>query len=174
MNEIHELNTDWIDNFEDLDNSYKLFYCEDLKTIKIHYIYLNKQNEIEKVKKEKILLKTSNNISRDELIKILKDNKTVDNKLYSILSILKYNIDIEPGDINYYLKTQQSDDTFIKLVSNIDSIPFKKSITMFHSLNNIFIIFCEKNIHIDTKNNTKRIYFRHIHGNRNKTRHNIH
>ena len=96
---------------------------------------------------------------------------------YTVLSILKYNIDIEPADVAYYIKNNvEKDETydFLKSVKNIDAIPLNKSISMFQDLNDIIIIFYEKLINdkIDDARqhtHTKRIYIKTIRGNKRRT-----
>ena len=61
-----DLDTKWIEEFESLDNNYKTFYAEDIMHIKFHYIYINKENNIDKVKEETVLLRSPNYISREE------------------------------------------------------------------------------------------------------------
>jgi hypothetical protein len=93
------------------------------------------------------------------------------------LSILKYNIDIDPSEIQHFLKNSQDKNIFLKSLTNIDAIPLEKSISMFQDLNEIIIIFYEKPTPNPNKsgatpsasNSTKRIYLNTIKGNKRKT-----
>jgi hypothetical protein len=176
--EDKQLDSKWIEDFELQDKNYESFYTEDINYINFHCIYVNKNNDIEKIKEEKLLMKTPNYISRDEMIGILKKNSIINNKRYIVLSIVKYNINLEPSDINFFLKpSKQLDSTFLTSVTNIDAIPLEKSISMFQDLNDIFIIFSEtigKSTKIDTKsiNNTRRVYINKRNG-RKKTLRNM-
>ena len=172
-----DLDTKWIEEFESVDNNYKTFYAEDILHIKFHYVYVNKENAIDKIKEETILLRAPNYISREELIGILKKNNKLSETNYTVLSILKYNIDIEPADVAYYIKNNvEQDETydFLKSVKNIDAIPLNHSISMFQDLNDIIIIFYEKPIN-DKKdehrqqNQTRRIYIKTIRANKRRT-----
>ena len=87
-----ELNDDWINNFDKNDNLYKDFYKDNLYYINIDFIYINRNNEIEKIKQESVLLSVQNYITRDELIGLLKRNSIDNNIKYSLMSLLKYNI----------------------------------------------------------------------------------
>ena len=159
-----KLDSKWIEDFELQDKKYESFYTEDINHINFHCIYVNRNNDIEKIKEEKLLMKTPNYISRDEMIGILKKNSIINNKRYLVLSIVKYNINLEPSDIHFFLKPSKNlDSTFLTSVKNIDAIPLERSISMFQDLNDIFIIFSEtveKSTKIDTKtlNNTRRVY----------------
>jgi len=172
-----DLDTKWIEEFDSLDEKYLPFYSEDITSIKFTHIYVNKDSEVEKLKKDSLLLKQPNYISREEIIGILKSNSKVADKSYSVLSILKYNIDIDPSEIQYFLKNSQDKNIFLKSLTNIDAIPLEKSISMFQDLNEIIIIFYEKPKPTPDKsgttssgsNLTKRIYINTIKGNKRKT-----
>uniref|UniRef100_A0A6C0AZY0 Uncharacterized protein n=1 Tax=viral metagenome TaxID=1070528 RepID=A0A6C0AZY0_9ZZZZ len=167
--DINELDTSWIDEFESLDEDYKSFYLEDIITIKIQYIYVNKENGIDMIKEESILLHKPNIISREELIGILKRNNIQSEKKYATVSILTYNMDIEPSDISAYIKDPSS---FLTSVQHIDDIILHQSISMFHDLNNLIILFYEKSNQsktVNMHNLTKRIFLNSIHGKRKKT-----
>ena len=45
---IEDLDDSWINELEKIDNEYNNYYSEDLSFIKIHSIYINDNNEIEK------------------------------------------------------------------------------------------------------------------------------
>jgi hypothetical protein len=171
--EKNELDASWIEEFESLDEDYKSFYLEDITYIKIHYIYVNKENDTEMMKEETILLREPNIISREELIGILKKNNANAGKQYAILSILKYNMDIDPSDIQSYLEGAIDQSTFLTTVQHIDTIVLNRTISMFQDLNNLVILFCEKDSHrgsaLSVKSLTKRIYLKSIHGKRKKT-----
>ena len=159
--EIEDLNTEWIDNFNKIDEEFKNYYCEDLTFIKINYVYINSINEIDMVKEEKHLLKKVGTLSKEELLQIIKQNCFVNGQKYSLLGILKYNIDIEPKNIKQLFKFDNNNNNFVPYfssVKNIDSIAFEKSIAMFHDINQIFILFhqliCLPN---NNNNNNKKI-----------------
>jgi hypothetical protein len=168
------LDSKWIDDFQSQDKEYEKYYKNDLHHIKLHCIYVNANNEIERIKKEVVHLRSVNYVSREEIIGILKRNSISNNQRYSVLSILKYNIDIEPSDVPFFLmdrssSSSSSSNTFLTSIKNIDAIPLNQSINMFSNLNNLFIIYNEKvmlannNINNNNKNThphntTKKIY----------------
>ena len=67
-----ELNDEWINNFEKTDKLYEDYYKDDLYYINLKFIYLNRKNEIEKIKQEPFLMTTKNYILREEILGILK------------------------------------------------------------------------------------------------------
>jgi hypothetical protein len=82
------------------------------------------------------------------------------------ISILKYNITLNPEDIHLFLRTDNFDyynDIFFKSLKNIDTIVFDNTIIAFQDLNTLFILFYEKdknNIMTTNMNNTRKIYLR--------------
>jgi hypothetical protein len=163
------LNDDWIRDYENTDKMYHDFYKDDLYYINIHYMYINKDNEIDKINSESFIMSQPNCITREEILGILKKNTMNNNKTkqYSLLSILKYNIFLNEQDISSFLKCDSSyldnyNEAFLTSVKNIDSIYFDKTIHMFHDLNDLFIIFYENpKQHNQTHNVTKKIYLNH-------------
>lgn len=160
------LDESWINDFEQTDNLFCKFYKEDNYYIYIQYIYINKHNEIETMKKELLLTENPNIISREEMIYLLKKNSINNHKSYNLLSLLKYNITLSPQEIKLFL-TKNSDscytDDFLQNLKTIDDIFFDKTINMYQDLNNLFIIFYEKTNVNTVKNTTKKIYLQKSH-----------
>lgn len=156
----NELDDDWITHFEKSDKIYKDFYKDDVYFLNIHFVYVNKTNEIDFVKEESFLMSEKNYIKRDELIRILKHNMIVDNTKYSLLSVLRYNVTMEPDEILPFLKSEGYNENFLFAIKNIDDIKFEKTINTFQDLNDLMLIFYEKeNPKTKNANNmTKKIY----------------
>ena len=148
------LENEWIKEFESIDKGYENFYTEELNYMKVHCIYIDKNDNIQKITDEKLFMTNKNCISREEIIGILKRNSE---QKYTILSLLKYNIDIEPLDIKHFLKNQGQFE-FLQVVKNIDTIPLNNSINMFHDLNTLFVIFYEKEQKQTKQSSTKKIF----------------
>jgi len=158
-NNISDFNLDtrWIQEFESIDYNYKHFYNEVVGDIKICSIYVDKNNNIENIKQEILELSRENVITKEEIIKIIKQNSINQKKRYTLLSLLKYNIDLEASNVVHYLKQKQSStDAYLTLVKNIDNIPLNNTINMMQDLNTIFILFYEKNS--ISNNTTKKVY----------------
>lgn len=152
-NSIQKLDTNWIEEFEKIDNQYEIFYNEDVSFISFHYVYIDRFNTVQTMKEEKLFMEKKNMLSRDELIRILKKNSFHNDIRYNVLSILKYNLDVNPGDVEHFLSSNNST-SYLSIIKNIDSIPFEKTITMFQDLNDIIILFNEK---CKSRDKTKRI-----------------
>ena len=165
---IEDLDLSWIKEFEKLDNEYKMYYTEDISFIRIHTIYINTNNEIDKIREEKLLLKTHGTLDKEELLTIIKHNSFSNEIKYSLLSILKFNINIEPIFLNTFLRNKNPaiGAPFLQSIKHIDTIKFEKSISMFHDINELIIIFHQKvykpinfgSSNKDTNNKTKKVF----------------
>ena len=165
--DIEDLYISWINEFEKIDNEYNIYYTEEISFIKIHCVYINNNNEIEKITEEKIFLKTPGLLQKEELLGIIKYNLCLNQMRYSLLSILKFNINLEPTHLKTFLKNKNTNigDKFLTSIKNLDTIKFDKSITLFHDINEVFILFNKKKIlsmdNFDKQylfNRTKKIY----------------
>jgi hypothetical protein len=173
------LDDSWINDFENNDKPYNDFYKDDIHTVNINILYVNKNNDIEKVSEEVFFMKTPNVISREEIIGLIKKRNINNGNDYSLLSILKYNITLNPEDVNSFSKSKPNnfDDynsNFLTTIKHIDTIFFDKTIITFQDINTLFIIFYEKNKDNSTRNNnsntTKKIYLRRrLNSNNKKT-----
>jgi hypothetical protein len=165
------LDTSWINDFEKIDKDYETFYLEDLQYVNLTILYINNVNEISKIKEEKFFMKTPNVISREEIIGILKRNNNQNKKTFHMMTILKYNIDLEPLEVRKFLLEKDKDkgkidaSQYLSVIKFVDEIHWNKSITMFHNINNLYIIFYENvdtqkenNTKNNAKNKTKRVY----------------
>ena len=164
-----KLNDDWIKNFEKTDKLYQDFYKTDLYYVNLKFVYINRENEIVKIRQEPFLMSKPNYISREEIVQILLKYSFIDNLRYSLLSILLYNFTLDPDDIKNFLMNTKDADTelaeganYLKAIKNIDAITFGKTINMFHYLNDLILIFYEKQKHEKNKqtnnNYTKKVY----------------
>jgi hypothetical protein len=175
---FENLDNGWIKDFEKTFKLYEDFYKDDIYFTNIHYIYINKHNNIEKISEDRFLFTTPNLISREEILRILKKNTCYNNKQYTILSILKFVVNLEPDEIKDFLRNDIitdntssntfSNDNFLQTIKNIDAINFDKSINMFHDLNDLFFIFYEKTVS-NTNNATKKIYLKNSVKNNDRT-----
>ena len=159
-NDITDLDTSWLQEFDKIENEYKNYYCEPLEFINLNCIYLNDKNEITYLHEEKVIFNSQGLLSREEIIGLIKRNSFFNDAKYSLLSILVFNINIEPVNLKTFLRSNKKTigSSFLKSVKNIDSITFDKSISMFHDINNLCLIFYEKEHDINKKHSvTKRI-----------------
>jgi hypothetical protein len=159
----NELNDEWINNFEKTDKLYQDFYKDNLYYVNLKFIYVNRENEIDKIKQESFLMSSPNYISREEIIQILKESSIDNDKRYSLLSILKYNITLDADEIKNFLLFDNEERNYLNIIKNIDAIPFDKTISMFQDINDLILVFYEKSNELkknDPNNVTKKIYLR--------------
>jgi len=101
-------------------------------------------------------MKTPNHISREEIIEILKKNTR---KNYSILYILKYNINLTSLNVKDFLSSPTNYD-FITSLKRIQGVYFDKTIYMFQDMNDLMFIFYENQNTaqpVKKQNSTKRV-----------------
>lgn len=161
-----ELSTDWISEFEIEDKDYKQFYKEKVDTVKVYFLYVNKKHSLFHVKKNKIKL-TNSSLSKNELIQLLKKYRNYENKEYIPLSILKYNLTLQPQYIRDFIYDNY-DKSFLTAENSIEEITWYDSILCLQDINSLYIVFREK----WKKNNsgTKKIYIKSKKLKRSKTR----
>ena len=162
------------------------------KQITFTCIYVNNDNKITNVIKEVIFLQNENIVSRPELVDIIKKGSFFLDKRYSVLSILKYNIigKKENSDSEEEEEAQASDEeeeeeasdantitscisdydidfnsSYLTVIKNIEDIHLDNTLPSFQDLNEILILFYDKNNIADINTNktpsfsqTKRVY----------------
>lgn len=153
---MNEMDNGWIAEFEKDEEIYKDFYKDKLETVKVFYLYVNSKNSIFHIKKEILTLENSK-ITKDALITLLKENMTYNKYKYKPISILKWNINMEPEDVSSYLRNN-SKYNFLNVEDKIDTITFDDSINLFHSVNSLYIVFHESSKSFNNK--TKKIYIK--------------
>lgn len=156
--ELDYLDDSWITQFNNEDKLYQEFYKDDIYFINLKIIYINHCNEIEKIKSNSLLLKDKNKLTQEDLLQILKQHSIDHQKRYSLLSILKYNILLNPEEV---LKHNYGEN-YLQVIKQINDIPFHKTISMFQDLNELIILFYDKQIN-NNHVNTKKVYIKNKH-----------
>ena len=151
-----QFDDDWINKYENEEKKYEIFYPEEVKYLKVNCLYINKKNELEKITEKEINLNKGNKIEKEELVKLIRENDKIDKTKYKLISILIYNFNLENKELKNFLKDNQEFNLLTNL-KNIDDYTFESSLSYFHNLNNIYIVFnaLEKN----NIPNTKRVRF---------------
>jgi hypothetical protein len=164
-----DLDMSWAEDFLEEDTKYADFYEENVTFIQLRILYVDKNSEIIKVKQEMIQLMSPNCVSREELLYIIKTNRTHENKYYGMLSIAKFNIDLHASDLKPFLKSTQKQlgDIYLSTSNQVDTITFNKTIGALQKLNELLIIYYDvKPTMKPNMSATKRIRFTN---SRNKT-----
>jgi predicted transcriptional regulator len=148
--EEEEIDTSWIDHFKKDNEKYSDFYTEEVTNITLFFIYINHKNDVENLSRDLMILDRKNTVMRDQLIQIIKQNQTHNNNnnkyKYKLISLLKYNIDIEPEEI-YNFINNKDDSSFSKRFfiqeKYLNDIIYKNTINIFQDLNSLFFIYKE-------------------------------
>ena len=144
-----DLDISWVEKHERLLNIYENYQREHMDSIKICYIYVNLQSEIEKVICENEYLFFNGNynvIPKERVLQIVQNKKLLDNDLkYTIDNILVYNVSIEPENIQKYVNCE-SVESFLKIYPIVDEIQLPPSIFIFHEINSIYFIFKQNEV----------------------------
>ena len=144
--EEEELDMSWSDEFIKNDKLYEKYYLEDVSFVKIHCIYLDHKYRIFNIKEQQFEMKEKNTIKQSELVSILKNNYINKSKKFSVLSILKYNLDISPLEIQKFIDgdVHSFKDYLTPILSVKEDIVFQKTITMLQDMNDLFILLLLK------------------------------
>ena len=123
---FEDLDISWLYETEKQDNEPAIYYTEDLIYVKLNFIYINRCHEITNMREDKYIFKTPNTLTKEDLIGLIKRNNIINKKTYSLLSILKYNINIEPHNLKYFFKTKNDNigNTYLQSIKHIDNIVF--------------------------------------------------
>ena len=70
---VEDEHDDWLEKIKEKDESYKDFYNEKITNIELNYIYINRRNDIEYIKKNKCII-NENKLSKERLLYLLKTN----------------------------------------------------------------------------------------------------
>tara|TARA_B100001093_G_scaffold24249_1_gene21438 strand:+ start:9723 stop:10226 length:504 start_codon:yes stop_codon:yes gene_type:complete len=153
-----EIEDSWIKNFKEQEFIKKY---EDTIHISIFFIYINRRNELHIIKQGPTYILQSNQFEKQDLIDNIKKNSFVNNQKYKLLSILKYNVDVDANNLEDFL-FKDNYDKYTETIKSLDTILFSNSTKMFNDINSLFILYHEnikpcytKKIKINTKSNRK-------------------
>ena len=168
-----EIDNTWVTDYKKEEEDYNIFYTEKVNTIKMFFMYINTDKTVVNARQEILTLNNDSILRKEQLIHIIKNNQILNNIKYKLFSIVRYNIDLQPDEINKFLSVSVSvsdsntisdsntvsdshtvsdsntDKTYINrfliVDKNIDDIYFADTITIFQDLNSLYIIFKEQN-----------------------------
>lgn len=164
MFNIMNIDKSWIKNFKHQDKK----LTSSLFDIKLIFLYISKNNELEYIKEGSTYILQSPFFDKKDIIKNIKENAVIHKKKYKLLSLLKFNIDIDTENLEDFLSENHNND-YMSNLTNLDNIEFNNSSKMFNDLNNLFFIFYEQP-NIRTNNTTKKIKFTSTSNRNTKTK----
>ena len=149
--ENNDIDISWIDSIEKKEKLYDIFYKEKVKTITIHFIYINQNNEILNMGNQNVNI-INNTFYRKDFVDLIKQKRVFNNKKYLPFIVLKYNINCDTEAIlnNSWNKN------YLTVEKNISDYTFDDSVAMLNDLNSLFIVM--KNY--KPKNKTKKVFIK--------------
>ncbi|MHA2082410.1 MAG: hypothetical protein ACXABD_01515 [Candidatus Thorarchaeota archaeon] len=140
------LDTSWIDDYEDIEKKYEMFYKENIASINVIMIYVNSVLEIEKISQRDLELNTYNTVSKDEILEIVNSNSYVGDIKYKLLSLLTYNISLTHNDLKGFLESDVGDNSreFLHSLTTLEDIHLTPSIQLFQDINSLVVVYYEK------------------------------
>ena len=169
-----------------MDNTINIRELEDVKSVKLTYIYINSENEIEDIMMDEWECASLNMIYQSEIIEILKkyiSNRGKNTNTYTIMSLIQYNVDLPALSINEDGYGEEEGDAIIReFINDEEEIPFfnviktirdiywKPTVSYLKDLNELIIIFyANRDIRIEGSiNKTKKVYLHSIHKHKHK------
>jgi hypothetical protein len=157
---MDEIDTNWIEEYEKKEQEYDFFYKDTVDNIQLYFLYVNLDNEILKVSKETLEL-NNNFLTKEELVHIIKKNEIDKDISYKLTGLLKYNITLDPENIEEFAAISTYNENFLESLKDIHDLHFKDTITIFQNMNGLYFIYQEKAKKL--KSNTKKIYLEKSH-----------
>ena len=151
-----------------LESEYNDFYKEIPTSANVYNIYVDTNNAIKSVVKNKVSLNKYGIVTRDATLDMIQKNKKLlSKKKVRLKAILVYNFTMEPSDILHMMDSNFSIDNYLTEINTLDKIVFKETVHFFSDLNAIYLIFKEPD-----KNtlHTKKVYIKTKKDNRRRTR----
>jgi hypothetical protein len=146
--EISEIDIDetWINDFKKNEELYDDFYKDKVDQIKLFYLYVSSSNIIESTKKDSIQLDDDGILKKNKIIALILQNQIYNSIKYKLLSLIRFNIDIEPENINEFVYNTNTDkpSQFITSEKYLNDIKYSDTINIFQDLNCLYFIFYEE------------------------------
>jgi len=158
------MDDDWLVEAEKNDSVYDEFYPEEVDIIQVFFMYVNKDNKLISMKNDRLLIENGL-LDKYNLSMLIKKNKTHKGMKFEPMSILKYNIDLSPQEVDNFVNYSKNFD-FLTCEKNIKDLIWKESIPLFKDINSLYILYYQVNKNFK-RNLTKRIKLKN---HRKKTR----
>lgn len=159
------IDQNYIKEFEEDEEEYKEFYNNEINMIKLFYLYINENNEIYNIKCEDEMIENSC-LTKERILYLIKKNQFNLIKKHRLISLLKFNIDLDHTELNNFI-TDKLNSNYLSSLKIINSVNFNETINILHDLNCIIFIFT--NNKCPNLNTTKKIHMKKI---QSKTRRN--
>ena len=139
-----ELDVSWIELYKELEKNFDDFYKEKSENIEMFFLYVNHNDELETVNTTNYILDVNSRIPKDQLINIIRENREKNGKKYRLMTLLKYNVTVEPEDVIHMLGVNNDEgSTFITSEGYNRDIHFSDTVCILQNLNSLYFIFRE-------------------------------
>ena len=159
---MEELNTDHLDNYREQEKQFikqTNLTKEPITKINIWNLYINKRHHLEKIKINEVSI--ANITDKKIITEYIKSKCTDETIKYKLLSVLKYNIELEQNQLQDFMN-EEYHPNYLETLRSLENIDFKDGLSIFEDLHTLFILYYEKS----SFNVTKRVRFK----TNNKTR----
>ncbi len=161
------MNLNWLRELRKEEENYDEFYNSDVNEINVYFLFTS-NNMLTRVRKRNYILNEINELTSEEIIQIIKSEKSSnENKVNKLDMLLKYNLDISPTELiqcmnNEELYEEYAKQAFIKIKA-IRNIKYNPTIELLKDLNCLYVIYKEieveqnegQSINNKTKKSTK-------------------
>ena len=153
---MEELDTDHLDNYREREKQLieqSNLTKEPISKINVWNLYINKRHHLEKIKINELPI--ANIADKKAITDYIKSKCTDETIKYKLLSVLKYNIELEKDQVQEYMN-EEYHPTYLEALRSLDNIEFKDGLNIFEDLHTLFILYYEKS----SFNMTKRVRFK--------------
>lgn len=135
------IDNSWIQDYEILEQDYSSFYKESVDSIKLYFIYVNTNNEIDSIIQDDLIIQSK--IEKVKIYQIIKEHNHKNDINYKLIGLFKYNISLDSDLIKDFLE-DKIDNNYLTSLYTIDDIVYEDTITLFKDLNSLYFIFYDK------------------------------
>tara|TARA_Y100000748_G_scaffold303585_1_gene309147 strand:+ start:844 stop:1335 length:492 start_codon:yes stop_codon:yes gene_type:complete len=153
---MEELDTDHLDNYREREKQFieqANLTKESLSKINVWNLYINKRHHLEKIKINELPIETITD--KASITNYIKSKCTDETIKYKLLSVLKYNIELEKDQVQDYMN-EEYHPNYLEALRSLENIEFKDGLNIFEDLHTLFILYYEKS----SFNVTKRVRFK--------------
>ena len=147
-----EIDDSWVSDYKEAESKYNEFYNEPNSHIKVFFMYINTAKTIVNIHQSTLSLNSESTLTKEDLLKIIQAQQIRNNIKYKLFSILRYNIDLQPDEIQDFLQNPGLDATnycnrFLIPEKDLTDIIFTDTISILQDQNALYIIFIESERH---------------------------
>ena len=121
---------------------------KDLTQVKCFFLYVNIDRKLSKINTKDVNLQIPNTILKHDLVKLIKSNNKLDNRLYKLVYMLKYNFNIDEKDLknleNY---------CFLDTIDTVEDISFYPTVEVMADINSLYFVYLDMGLKKKTKKN---------------------